>query len=258
MAEPNILDYASVQQQPLRLTPDLRIRLSLMMFLQYAIWGAWWSVLGKYMVTQGFGGLDLARAYATTAIASIISPLIFGQIADRWVPTHTCWRCCTLRGRRHWFWCPRPSVRAVLRARTGVGAAVHAHAFIDECAGLPPHPRCCAELPERPRLRQHRLDGGRSVRRLGAEEVVEPADHAGRHPESGDGALLPAAATYAAQGQVRPGAAVREGPGLAERPAVLLVRSCVLLDRYAAGGVLHLHGYYLGARREISPAPPTR
>lgn len=65
----------------------LRIRLSIMMFLQYAIWGAWWVVLVKYLGAIDFSGTQIGAVYGTTAIASIISPLIFGQIADRWVPT---------------------------------------------------------------------------------------------------------------------------------------------------------------------------
>lgn len=106
MAEPSVLEYAS-PQQPIGLDFGLRVRLSVMMFLEYAIWGAWWSVLGKYMLVHGFGGLDQARAYATTAVASIISPLIFGQIADRWVPTQRLLALLHLAGAVVLFLVPR-------------------------------------------------------------------------------------------------------------------------------------------------------
>ena len=65
----------------------LRLRLSLMMLLQYMIWGAFWSVLSKYLGVLEFTGAQIGAVYGTTAVASMISPLIFGQIADRWVPT---------------------------------------------------------------------------------------------------------------------------------------------------------------------------
>lgn len=74
---------------PTRLDMGIRTRLSLMMFLQYAIWGAWWSVLSKYLGSDGieFTAGQIGAVYSTSALASMISPLIFGQIADRWVST---------------------------------------------------------------------------------------------------------------------------------------------------------------------------
>jgi nucleoside transporter len=84
MAEP--LSYTT-PEQPAGLDMGLRIRLSIMMFLQYAIWGAWWVVLVKYLIEIGFTGANVGAVYGTMAIASIFSPLVFGQIADRWVPT---------------------------------------------------------------------------------------------------------------------------------------------------------------------------
>ncbi len=78
-------DAAAAKQQVLAL--PLRTKLSLMMFLQYAVWGAWFSVIGKYMVQLGFDAIEITRVYATLSVASIISPLVFGQIADRYLPT---------------------------------------------------------------------------------------------------------------------------------------------------------------------------
>jgi nucleoside transporter len=82
------------------LDPILRFRLSLMMFIQYAVWGAWFPVLSKYIGQGGlnFEGSEVGWVYATTAIASIISPIIFGQIADRWVPTQIVLGFCHLAG----------------------------------------------------------------------------------------------------------------------------------------------------------------
>ncbi len=67
---------------------SLNLRLSAMMFLQYAIWGAWLPLLWPYL----FGHLDftaeqIGNLFAVGAIGAIVAPFIAGQIADRWFPT---------------------------------------------------------------------------------------------------------------------------------------------------------------------------
>lgn len=65
-----------------------KIRLSAMMFLQYAIWGAWAPVLSEYLITKlGFSGTEVGIIYALLPLATIISPFIGGQAADRYFPT---------------------------------------------------------------------------------------------------------------------------------------------------------------------------
>ena len=66
-----------------------RIRLSLMMFGQYIIMGAWLVTLGTYlMASPSRGGLNFPPSYAgwiysALAIAGIISPMFVGLLADR-------------------------------------------------------------------------------------------------------------------------------------------------------------------------------
>lgn len=63
---------------------DVRIKLSVMMFLQYAIWGSWAVSMGGYLDgTLGFTGGQIGAIYATTAIAAMISPLYMGYLADK-------------------------------------------------------------------------------------------------------------------------------------------------------------------------------
>ena len=63
-------------------------RLWLMMFLEFAIWGAWAPVLGAYVQTDlKFDGGQTGWVFAMLPLASIFSPMIFGQIADRYLPT---------------------------------------------------------------------------------------------------------------------------------------------------------------------------
>jgi MFS family permease len=69
----------------------LRIRLSAMMFLQYAIWGVWAVVLAKYLQDLPSFRDDtffkIGMIFLTMAIASILSPFIAGQLADRYFST---------------------------------------------------------------------------------------------------------------------------------------------------------------------------
>jgi len=63
----------------------VKLRLGLMMFLQYAIWGAWAPVLSEYLEnTLNFSGTQIGAVYALLPLATIISPFIGGQIADRY------------------------------------------------------------------------------------------------------------------------------------------------------------------------------
>ncbi|MCL7937848.1 MAG: MFS transporter [marine benthic group bacterium] len=68
-----------------RLMRSARVQLGLMMFLQYAIWGAWAPVLSSYMLNDlGFSGSEVGWIYALLPLATIVAPLIGGQVADRW------------------------------------------------------------------------------------------------------------------------------------------------------------------------------
>lgn len=63
---------------------SVRIRLSVMMFLQYFVWGAWFVTLGPYLGTGlKFDGSAIGMCYAAIPIAGMISPFFVGIIADR-------------------------------------------------------------------------------------------------------------------------------------------------------------------------------
>lgn len=61
-----------------------RLQLSLMMFLEFFIWGAWFVTLGTYLGrTFNASGAQIGLAYQTQSIGAIIAPFIIGLIADR-------------------------------------------------------------------------------------------------------------------------------------------------------------------------------
>lgn len=62
-----------------------KTRLGIMMFLQYAIWGAWAPVLSAYLLDDlGFTGTQTGIIFALLPLATVIAPFLGGQAADRY------------------------------------------------------------------------------------------------------------------------------------------------------------------------------
>ncbi len=99
------------------------IRLSLMMFLQYAVWGAWLPLAGRFLKAGtdvgGLGFDDTQIGYilgVAASLGAIASPFIAGQVADRYFRTERClsflliaggitqWILAEQSSYQAWFW----------------------------------------------------------------------------------------------------------------------------------------------------------
>jgi nucleoside transporter len=68
------------------LSSGIYVRLSVMMFLEFFIWGAWFVTMGTYLTgSLAFSDADSALAYSTQSWGAIIAPFIIGLIADKYV-----------------------------------------------------------------------------------------------------------------------------------------------------------------------------
>lgn len=62
-----------------------RIQLSVMMFLNFFVWGAWFVTMGTYLKSiPGITDVQVGVAFGTQSLGAIIAPFIIGLIADRY------------------------------------------------------------------------------------------------------------------------------------------------------------------------------
>jgi NHS family xanthosine MFS transporter len=65
---------------------NLKIRLTVMSFLQFFIWGAWLITVANYWFgTKQWDGTQFGAIFSTMGIASVFMPTVCGIIADRWI-----------------------------------------------------------------------------------------------------------------------------------------------------------------------------
>ena len=65
---------------------SLTARLSLLSFLQFFVWGAWYTSIAVYMSTEGMGTVTF-WAFTAQPIGALVSPFFLGLIADRYFST---------------------------------------------------------------------------------------------------------------------------------------------------------------------------
>ena len=74
---------------------SIKLRLILMNFLQYAVWGAYLTSMGSYLVGAGLAA-NIGIFYAMQGIVSLFMPAVIGIVADRWIPAQRLLSYCHL------------------------------------------------------------------------------------------------------------------------------------------------------------------
>ena len=72
---------------------NLKIRLIIMNFLQFAVWGAYLTSMGRYLGGAGMAE-NIGWFYAMQGVVSIFMPALVGIVADRWVPAQKVLSIC--------------------------------------------------------------------------------------------------------------------------------------------------------------------
>src|SRR5215211_7197565 len=69
---------------------NIKLRLTLVSFLQFFVWGAWLITIATYFFTSPMGSIENAggkfgKIFSTLAISSLFMPALAGIIADKWL-----------------------------------------------------------------------------------------------------------------------------------------------------------------------------
>ena len=65
---------------------NIKLRLTVMSFLQFFVWGAWLITIGTYCFNaKGWSGAEFGAIFSTLALSSLFMPAIAGVIADKWM-----------------------------------------------------------------------------------------------------------------------------------------------------------------------------
>jgi nucleoside transporter len=80
---PSINRTLAASHQGLTVNSSARVKLSVMMFLQFALWGSWFVTLSTYLLHIGFDGIQVGAAYSTLNWGAILAPIVAGVLADR-------------------------------------------------------------------------------------------------------------------------------------------------------------------------------
>jgi len=72
---------------------NLKFKLIVMNFLEFAVWGAYLTSMGRYLGAYGFGS-NIGWFYSVQGIVSLFMPALMGIVADRWIPAQKLLSIC--------------------------------------------------------------------------------------------------------------------------------------------------------------------
>ena len=72
---------------------NMKLRLIVMNFLEYAVWGAYLTSMGRYLGDHGMGS-NIGVFYSIQGVVSLFMPALMGIVADRWIPAQKCLSIC--------------------------------------------------------------------------------------------------------------------------------------------------------------------
>ena len=87
---------------------SLKLRLIVMNFLQFFIWGAWLLTIGAYWFqTRQWSGTSFGAIFSTMGIASLFMPALMGVVADKWINAEKLYGFLHLAGAAMLFYVPQ-------------------------------------------------------------------------------------------------------------------------------------------------------
>ncbi|HLL64418.1 MAG TPA: nucleoside permease [Micromonosporaceae bacterium] len=96
---------AMTAESPGPMSTATRLKLSVMMFLEFFVWGAWFVTMGTFLATSlTASGSQISLAYLTQSLGAIAAPFIIGLIADQFFSAQKVLGILHLAGAALLFW----------------------------------------------------------------------------------------------------------------------------------------------------------
>ena len=87
---------------------SIKLRLTVMSFLQFFVWGAWLITVANYWFgTKQWDGAQFGAIFSTMGIASIFMPTLCGIVADRWINAEKLYGALHILGGLTLFYVPQ-------------------------------------------------------------------------------------------------------------------------------------------------------
>ena len=123
----------------LRIHMNLKLRLAVMNFLEFAVWGAYLTCMGNYLGKAGLGE-QIAWFYAIQGIVSIFMPTLMGIVADKYIQPQRLLGICHLLAGGFMLGCWMMGVQAGFGnelSNKGLFISLYtlSVAFFDQCIG---------------------------------------------------------------------------------------------------------------------------